>query len=120
MKHSPRNIFFITLVCFGMMPQTTYAWGDGIPGAIVGNNLAKIDELIKGTLLGAIKTAAVTSIARQVDKLVLGTGVGAGVIIRNYDDYLREQPTLQAKTHVYNFLTRTYRGIGSTNSNEIY
>lgn len=105
------QFLFLTLL---LAPQPTYAWGDGIPGALVKQSLEQIQRGIEGTILGAIKTAAVTSIISQVDRLLGGAGVGGPRYIRNYDDYLRLQPQLEAETAVYNFLARTYRGLGST------
>jgi hypothetical protein len=94
-------------------PLPSLAWGGGIPGALVETSLRRIDEQISGTILGAIKTAAVSSIANQVNRLINGN---AGQIISSYDDYLRRGPELETRTHIYNFLARTYRGLGSTSN----
>lgn len=105
--------FFLLMLLF--LPRPTYAWGDGIPGALVKQSLEQIQRGIEGTILGAVKTAAVTSIVSQVDRLLGGVGVGDGPrYIRNYDDYLRLQPQLEAETAIHNFLARTYRSLGST------
>ncbi len=107
------QLVILVLILF---PQPTYAWGDGIPGALLKQSMEQIQRGIEGTILGAVKTAAVTSIANQVDRLLGGTGVGSPRYIRNYDDYLRLQPQLEAETAVHNFLARTYRGLGSTSN----
>ena len=108
-----RNIFLLVgLFCFSATPAL--AWGDGIPGALVNQSIQKVREGITGTILGAVKAAAVTSIVNQVDRLVGGVGGGSPRMIRNYDDFLRQKPALEAQTYVYNFLVNTYRGKGST------
>lgn len=108
-----RNIFLlVTLFCFSASPA--FAWGDGIPGALVNQSIQRVREGITGTILGAVKAAAVTSIVNQVDRLVGGVGGGSPRMIRNYDDFLRQKPALEAQTYVYNFLVNTYRGKGST------
>lgn len=99
-----------------LLPQPTYAWGDGIPGAILKQSMEQIQKGIEGTILGAVKTAAVTSIVSQVDRLLGGVGAGQPRFIRNYDDFLRLQPQLEAETAVHNFLARTYRSLGSTSN----
>lgn len=109
---------FIIIGLLGVLlfPRVSYAWGDGIPGALLKQSMEQIERGIEGTILGAVKTAAVTSISAQVDRLLNGTGVGQPLFIRDYDDYLRYQPQLEAQTYVHNFLTRTYRGLGSTSN----
>lgn len=108
------SIQFIILSLVLLVPRPTYAWADGIPGALLKQSMEQIQRGIEGTILGAIKTAAVTSIVSQVDRLLGGVGAGQPRYIRNYDDYLRLQPQLEAETAVYNFLARTYRSVGST------
>ncbi len=105
---------FLTAVFFCFSASPALAWGDGIPGALVNQGIQKVREGITGTILGAVKAAAVTSIVNQVDRLVGGVGGGSPRMIRNYDDFLRQKPTLEAQTYVYNFLVNTYRGKGST------
>ncbi len=108
-----RNILLtITLFCFSASPAL--AWGDGIPGALVNQSIQRIREGITGTILGAVKAAAVSSIINQVDRLVGGVGGTSPRMIRSYDDFLRQKPTLEAQTYVYNFLTKAYRGKSST------
>lgn len=111
-----KRIFFVNLFLLLVLlaPQPSYAWGDGIPGALLKQSMEQIQKGIEGTILGAIKTAAITSIVNQVDRLLGGVGVGQPRYIRNYDDYLRLQPQLEAETQVYNFLSRTYRSLGSS------
>lgn len=111
-----KKSFIIPLLMLTLLliPRPSYAWGDGIPGALVKQSLEQIQRGIEGTILGAVKTAAITSIVGQVDRLLGGTGLGGPRFIRNYDDYLRLQPQLEAETAVHNFLSRTYRSLGST------
>lgn len=97
-------------------PVHAQAWGEAISATFLNQALTKIADQISGTLLGAIKTAAVTSIANQVDRLIGGVGGGQPLVVRNYDDFLREQPLQQARIDVYNFLTHTYRGVGSSSN----
>jgi hypothetical protein len=78
--------------------------------------MEQVQRGIEGTILGAVKTAAITSIVGQVDRLLGGVGAGGPRYIRNYDDYLRLQPQLEAETAVHNFLAKTYRGLGSTSN----
>ena len=110
-----KNIFttFILLVVL-LIPKPSYAWADGVTGALIKQSLEQIERGIEGTILGAVKTAAVTSIVGQVDRLLGGVGVGNPRYIRNYDDYLRLQPQMEAETQVHNFLARTYRSLGSS------
>ena len=114
MKKILTSQFILLLVL--LFPHPTYAWGDGIPAALLKQSMEQIQRGIEGTILGAIKTAAVTSIVNQVDRLLGGVGAGQPRFIRNYDDYLRLQPQLEAETQVYNFLSRTYRSLGSTSN----
>lgn len=107
------SIHFIILTLV-LWPRPTYAWGDAIPAALIKHSMEQIQRGIEGTILGAVKTAAVTSISSQVDRLLGGVGVGQPRFIRNYDDYLRLQPQLEAETAVHNFLAKTYRNVGST------
>jgi hypothetical protein len=111
-----KKILVLPVLIFSLMllPRPTYAWGDGIPGALLKQSMEQISRGIEGTILGAVKAAAVTSISSQVDRLLGGAGVGQPRFIRNYDDYLRLQPQLEAETAVYNFLAKTYRSLGST------
>jgi hypothetical protein len=97
-------------------PVYAQAWGEAISATFLKQALEQVQKGIEGTVLGAVKTAAVTAIANQVDRLIGGVGGGGPLIIRNYDDYLREQPLQQARINVYNFLTRTYRGVSSSSN----
>lgn len=106
-------IQFIALTLL-LVPQPSYAWGDGIPGALVKQSLEQIQRGIEGTILGAVKTAAITSIVGQVDRLLGGVGMGQPRYIRDYRDFLQVEPALQAEIAVHNFLSRTYRSLGST------
>lgn len=109
-------LLIVALIITLGLPRPSYAWGDGIPGALLKQSMEQIQRGIEGTILGAIKTAAVTSIVSQVDRLLGGVGAGQPRYIRNYDDYLRLQPQLEAETAVHNFLARTYRSLGSTSN----
>lgn len=112
-----KKLFALQLIILSLVlvPRPTYAWGE-IPAALMKQSMEQIARGIEGTILGAVKAAAVTSISSQVDRLLGGSGVGEARFIRNYDDYLRLQPQLEAETAVHNFLARTYRSLGSTSN----
>ena len=108
------TLHFLLLTFFLLVPRPTYAWGDAIPATLLKQSMEQIQRGIEGTILSAVKTAAITAITSQVDRLLTGTGLAEPPVIRNYDDYLRVQPQLEARAAVHNFLTRTYRSLGST------
>ncbi len=102
------------LVLFFPQGASADAWGANYAAALMKDALEQIREGIKGTILGAVKAAAISSIITQTDRLLGGVGANSPRYIRNYDDFLREQPALEAQTIVHNFLIRTYRGKGSS------
>jgi hypothetical protein len=90
------------------------AWGEAYAATLMKDALEQIRKSIDGVILGAVKAAAISSVINQVDRLLGGVGAASPRYIRNYDDFLREQPGIEAQAIVHNFLIKTYRGKSST------
>lgn len=109
-------IFCLTLV-FSSLAYTKPAqadhWGAAMLSQIWKQTMEKIDEQIKGVIMGALKTAANEMLNNTVDNLISGGGSRGSLIISNPHDFLYTQPDRKAALYMNDFFTLTTRGTSS-------
>lgn len=122
-KHSKTFLFFRTalfsLGAFGMVafsaPQAKAdIWFIGAVWEALGEVFDQLGDLIKGMMLGALKSAATQVLNDQVNRLVGGTSAGKALFITNYQTFLYQEPLQKTNLYMNDFFTLSTRGKGAS------
>lgn len=97
-----------------LVSPRAYAWGDGIPGAILKQTLETIQSQIEGILLSSLKSTAMTLLNTRVAGLVGGTSAGTSKVISDWKQYLYQEPEERVLLAMDNFYSTTLRGRSSS------
>lgn len=107
-------LFSLTFLGLPEKVSAAGEWGTAdIFGDFVLNMLMQIRRQMEGSVIGALKMAAVQMLNQQVGQLIGGGAGGQPRIITNFNDFLYQGPRQRADLYMDDFFKLTTRGRGS-------
>lgn len=112
-------LFSIYLTLSPMQARPADAWMTMI-GVVSKQFMELMADTVKGIILGAMKTAAITVLNEAVTDFVGGSSPQDSKIISNYQDFIFTQPQAKAELYLNDLLSQTTGGQSSSSyvSNE--
>jgi hypothetical protein len=108
------SISIFSMVSFSAPQAKADIWFIGAVWEALGEVFDQLGELIKGMMLGALKSAATQVLNDQINRLVGGTSAGKALFITNYQSFLYQEPLQKANLYMNDFFTLSTRGKGAS------
>jgi hypothetical protein len=105
-------LFFVFCFLFSG-PKKVWAW-DAMPAAIFEVVEAEISYVIKGMIMGSLRTAAIKMLSKQVDRFVSGVSGNGVRFITDWEDYLIDNPARNTQRYMNDYISHALSGKGST------
>jgi hypothetical protein len=98
----------VAIFSFTFVPKAD-AWGDAIPAAIMKQSMEKIYDTIQGTMLGSLKTAAMTLLNTQTMSLIGGVS-GTSPIISDLKRFIYAESDAKLLVYRENLFNSIFEG----------
>lgn len=108
------SISIFSMVSFSAPQAKADIWFIGAVWEALGEVFDQLGELIKGMMLGALKSAATQVLNDQINRLVGGTSAGKALFITNYQSFLYQEPLQKTNLYMNDFFTLSTRGTGAS------
>ena len=108
-------LFFVVFSIFPYNHAKADIWGSAMMSAGFTEMMKKIDTMIRDTLMGALKQAALQTITKTVSNAVSGGGSGP-LFVTNWETFLINDPRRKADLYMNDFFSGMTRGRGSSSN----
>ena len=99
----------LAFVLISLSAPKADAWGDAIPAAIMKEAMEKIYNTIQGTMLGALKTSALSILNTQTMSLIGGVS-GKSPIISDWKNFIYDEANTQTVAYKEGLLNSIFEG----------